>query len=366
MLLTGCITPPPPGERALGWSELPGWTQERPSEAWAALALNCQKLAKREARWQAVCADAELFPNPDDDIARAFFETRFTPVRLQNGDGADEGLITGYYEPLLHGSLEKSARYRYPLYGRPDDLVIIDVGELYPELRDKRLRGQIQGRRVVPYPARAEIGANGGLRAPVLAWVDDAVALFFLQIQGSGRVQLADGRVLRVGYADQNGHPYQAIGRRLIDMGALAPEQVSLQTIRAWLKANPDRANDVLNSNPSYVFFELRDGTLPGPLGTLSVPLVAERAVAVDPVFVPLGSLLWLDSRLPGNGGGLFNGSGTDGEIYQRLVFAHDTGGAIKGALRADLFFGFGPRAEWLAGHMKNPGRLYLLIPRPR
>jgi membrane-bound lytic murein transglycosylase A len=208
------------------------------------------------------------------------------------------------------------------------------------------------------------------------------VALFFLQIQGSGRVQLTDGRLLHVGYADQNGHPYHAIGRRLIDLGALEPGQVSLQSIRAWLKTNPGRAGEVLNSNPSYVFFDFRNGSSSGPLGTLGLPLAAERAVAVDPAHIPLGSLLYLDTRLPANGGGPFNGEtanetslsrgprldpvGDGGELYQRLVFAHDTGGAIKGAVRADVFFGFGARAEMLAGHMKSPGLLYLMKPRNR
>jgi membrane-bound lytic murein transglycosylase A len=322
-------------------------------------------MAKRDARWRSICADAELFQSPDDDIARAFFETRFEPAPLRSETGTDEGLITGYYEPLLHGRLEKTARFRYPLYGRPDDLVIVDLGELYPELRDKRVRGRLAGKRVVPYPSRAEIGSSGGIKAPVLAWVDDPVALFFLQVQGSGRVLLADGRVLRVGYADQNGHPYQAIGKRLIERGALTYEELSLQSIRAWLAAHPDEAEAVLNSNPSYVFFEAREGTLPGPLGTLNVPLVAERAVAVDPAFVALGSLLYLDTRLPANGGP-FNGSSDEGAPFQRLVFAHDTGGAIKGAVRADVFFGFGPQAEFLAGHMKQRGRLYLFRPRVR
>jgi membrane-bound lytic murein transglycosylase A len=362
VFLAGCATLPPDTlpDRSLDWSELPGWSEERPAEVWAALGLNCQRMAKRDARWRAICADAELFANPDDDIARAFFETRFEPVRLHNENDSDDGLITGYYEPLLRGSLTKDTRHHYPLYGRPDDLVVVDLGELYPELRDKRVRGRLAGKRVVPYPSRAEIGANGGIKAPVLAWVDDPVALFFLQVQGSGRVQLADGRVLRVGYVDQNGHPYQAIGKRLIERNALTYEELSLQSIRAWLAAHPDEAEDVLNSNPSYVFFEVRDGELPGPLGSLNVPLVPERAVAIDPGYVALGSLLYLDTNLPANGGA-FNGA--VGEPYRRLVFAHDTGGAIKGAVRADVFFGFGPRAEWFAGHMKNPGRLFLLKP---
>lgn len=368
VVLTACVTPQAlaPAGQSLAWSDLPGWAEEKPAEAWATLKLNCQKMAKRDLRWRAICADAELFPEPDDDIARAFFETRFEPVAVRDEVGGDEGLITGYYEPLLHGSLTKSARFRYPLYGRPDDLVVIDLGELYPELRDKRLRGRLAGKRVAPYPSRAEIGANGALNAPVLAWVDDPVTLFFLQVQGSGRVRLEDGRWLHVGYADQNGHPYQAIGKRLIERGALTYEELSLQSIRAWLAAHPDEAEVVLNGNPSYVFFDIRNNTLAGPLGTFALPLVAERSVAVDPAYLPLGSLLYLDTRLPTINGGPFNGNNGTGAPYQRLVFAHDTGGAIKGAVRADVFFGYGPRAELLAGHMKNRGRMYLLKPHQR
>lgn len=342
--------------RPVAWSQLPGWPEARLSEAWPALRLNCKVMAAREARWRALCQDLELLPaQADEALARAFFETRFTPHELRNESGGREGLITGYYEPLLYGSLTKSDRFRYPVYGLPKDLLVVDLGELYPELKGKRVRGRLEGRRVVPYYSRAEI-KNGRLTlAPVLVWVDDPVALFFLHIQGSGRIRLEDGRVLHVGYADQNGHPYVSIGRKLIEMGALAPQAVDLDGIRAWLAAHPEQAEAVLDSNPSYVFFELRSGDLPGPLGALGVPLLAERAIAVDPAYVPPGAPVWLDTRLPG-----------DEAPYRRLVFAQDTGGAIKGAVRADLFFGFGPDAERRAGRMKQEGRLYVLLPAAR
>jgi membrane-bound lytic murein transglycosylase A len=338
----------------VSWSVLLGWTEERPAEAWPALILSCGKLASRDPQWRDVCADADLFPQPDDDTARAFFENRFTPYELGGGETGD-GLITGYYEPLLHGNFAKTVRYRYPLYRPPDDLVIVDLGELYPELEGKRVRGRLTGRRVIPYYSRAEIhDGRRPLKGRELAWVDDPVALFFLHIQGSGRMQLPDGRVRHVGYADQNGHPYVAIGRRLVDMGALRLEDVSLQTIRAWLKAHPRLAEAVLNSNPSYVFFDWRESTLSGPVGSFNVPLSPERSVAVDPRHVPLGFPLWLDTTLP---------AVVDSVTYRRLVFAQDTGGAIKGSARADVFFGYGEQAEQLAGHMKQPGRLYLLRP---
>jgi membrane-bound lytic murein transglycosylase A len=355
----GVFSPPAGIGRPIAWSQLPGWSsaEARPAEAWPALKLNCRAMAGRDARWREICAEVALLPaEPDDELARAFFETRFVPHEVRNEAGGLDGLITGYYEPLLLGNLTKTDRFRYPVYGLPPDLLVVDLGELYPELAGKRVRGRLEGRRVVPYFSRAEI-EQGRLAtsAPVLAWVDDPVALFFLHIQGSGRIRLLDGRILRVGYADQNGHPYVSIGRRLIEMGALAPEKVDLDAIRAWLAAHPEQAEAVLHSNPSYVFFTLRPDDLPGPLGSLGVPLLPQRAIAVDPAYVPLGSPVWLDTRLPG-----------EERPYQRLVFAQDTGGAIKGAVRADLFFGFGPEAERLAGRMKQSGRLYVLLPAAR
>ncbi len=359
-LAAGCTTlkpTAPPQDRALYWSELQGWRDDRHAEAWPSLMASCGKLAARDKQWKILCDDARLYPAPDNDTARAFFETRFEPHAVHDESGGTEGLVTGYYEPQVNGSLVRSAHFRYPLYGRPDDLVVVDLGELYPDLAGRRLRGRLVGKRVIPYHSRAEIAASAPINAPVLAWVDDPVALFFLQIQGSGRVRLQDGEVLRVGFTDQNGHPYDAIGRRLIEQGALAPEEVSLQTIRAWLASHPLEADQVLNSNPSYVFFERRDPKLPGPIGSLGVPLAARRAIAVDPAHIPLGAPVWLDTTLPKNG---------DGAPLRRLTFAHDTGGAIRGAVRADLFFGFGEEAEELAGRMKSRGRLYVLKPRLR
>jgi membrane-bound lytic murein transglycosylase A len=354
-LVSACTGLPraPETGAVVSWSQLPGWRNDRPAEAWPALLQTCQKLPVRDARWRELCAEAALFPDPDDDIARAFFETRFEPRVLRHGDGAD-GLITGYYEPLLNGSLTKTERFRYPIYQPPKDLLTVDIGEVYPELRGKTLRGRVAGKRVVPYFSRAEITHGGQvLTGNELVWVDDAVALFFLQVQGSGRVRLPDGTLLFVGYADQNGHPYQAIGRRLVELGALQVEEVNLESIRAWLKAHPQEAEGVLNSNPSYVFFLRRESNLPGPLGSLNVPLTRERSIAVDPAYIPLGAPVWLDTTL----------DNSSERPYRRLMFAQDTGGAIKGAVRADVFFGFGDEAERRAGAMKSRGRLYVLWP---
>lgn len=312
----------------------------------------------RDARWSDLCTDATLFPAPDDDTARAFFETRFVAHEVSGNNGAADGLVTGYYEPLLPGSLVRTDRFRYPLYGRPDDLVVVDLGGLYPELQGKRYRGRLNSNRVVPYYSRAEI--SNGKRPPdaaVLAWVDDPVALFFLEIQGSGRIRLPDGKMLPVGYADQNGHPYVAIGRTLVDSGVMKLEEATMPAIRAWLNANPDKAQTVINSNPSYVFFMLREPGVSGPVGALNVPLQPERSIAVDPGFIPLGSPVWFDTSLPGN---------DDARPYRRLVFAQDTGGAIRGPVRADLFLGFGETAERMAGAMRQRGKLYVLLPAVR
>ncbi|MBI3545701.1 MAG: murein transglycosylase A [Gammaproteobacteria bacterium] len=350
--------PPAPGIGAeVSWSTLPGWLADSPAQAWPALQQSCQKMPARDARWKSICDDAAFFTNPDDETARAFFETRFVAREIIGRDNKTQGLITGYYEPLLRGSLTRSARYRYPVYGRPDNLVTVDLGELYPELKGKRLRGRLNGQRVVPYYSRAEIAK--GKRPPdsaVLLWVDDPVELFFLEVQGSGRVQLADGRTLLLGYADQNGHPYVAIGRTLVEAGVFKLEEATMPAIRDWLLAHPEQAQTVLNSNPSYVFFNVRAPSAPDPIGALDVPLSPERSVAVDPSFIPLGSPLWLDTNLPDN----------ETKPYQRLVFAQDSGGAIKGPARADLFLGFGAKAERLAGAMRQPGKLYVLQPRAR
>lgn len=341
-----------PRERPLPWSELPGWDTADLAGAWPALLHSCARLEARYAVWRDLCAEARVLDPPAAPAARAFLERRFEPW-LQRAGRKTEALVTGYYEPLLHGNFAPSARYRYPLYRPPDDLLTVELGELYPQLSGQRLRGRLVGQRVVPYFSRAEIESDGApLAGNELLWVDDEVGLFFLQIQGSGRVQLPSGETVAVGYADQNGHPYTPIGRVLVERAGIPLEAIDMPTIRQWLDADPARARAVMNTNASYVFFELRDTGLPGPLGALGVPLLAERAIAVDPAHIPLGAPVWLDTQLP------------DGTPLRRLVFAQDTGGAIKGRLRADFFFGHGPLAEYYAGRMKAPGRLYVLRPR--
>jgi membrane-bound lytic murein transglycosylase A len=280
---------------------------------------------------------------------------------VANADGSVQGLATGYYEPLLRGSRRKDGAYRFPLYAAPDDLLIVDLAEINPELRHLRLRGRLDGRRVVPYYPRAEIERGlPGLAGRELLWVDDPVDLFFLQIQGSGRVRLATGELVRVGYADQNGQPYKSIGRYLVEQGELKLEQASMQGIKAWGAANPAKLEALLNQNPSYVFFRelpATDGgqssSASGPVGALGVALTPERSIAVDPRHIPLGAPVflattWPNSTLP----------------LARLVLAQDTGGAIRGAVRADYFWGFGEAAGAQAGRMRQNARMWVLLPR--
>ncbi len=336
---------------AVNWSDLPGWMDEDPMTAWQAFLQSCVRL-KTQAAWRETCALAERLPAAAP--VREFFETGFVPYRVANADGGVLGLATGYYEPLLRGSRNKEGPYRYPLYTAPADLLIVDLAEINPELKHLRLRGRLEGRRVVPYYPRADIERGlPALAGRELLWVDDAVDLFFLQIQGSGRVQLPSGELVRVGYADQNGQPYKSIGRYLVEQGELKLEQASMQGIKSWGAANPAKLEALLNQNPSYVFFRELPQTGGGPVGALGVALTPERSIAVDPRYIPLGAPVFLATTWPGSA-----------QALQRLVLAQDTGGAIRGAVRADYFWGFGEAAAAQAGRMRQSARMWVLLPR--
>ena len=349
-----CAPARPAAERAqyLAWSfdALPGWHETSVEPSLRAFLAGC---ARAGGPLINACALASAVAPGDEAAARRFFETTFAAYALVAGDGADTGLVTGYYEPLLRGSRNKSDVYRTPVYAVPDDLVVVDLGDVAPEVRNLRLRGRLQGRRVVPYWSRAEIDARSGrLAAPVIAWVADPVELFFLQVQGSGQILLEGGERIRVGYADQNGHPYRSLGRYLVDRGELPLDQTSMQAIRDWAAANPDKLRDALEYNASYVFFrEIADPR--GPFGALGVPLVPQYSLAVDRRFVPLGAPVYLETTLPV----------TEATLH-RLMAAHDTGGAIRGVVRADFFWGSGDEAAAMAGGMRQQGRLWLLWPR--
>lgn len=366
--------PAPPPTATLtrvAFADLPGWNEDDPREALRAFQRSCGRFAKLPpdepigghawagpARiWVAACDDAAGVVD-DPARARAFIEARFTPWAVAEGTRA-EGLFTGYYEPRLRGAQRPVPPFLTPILRRPDDLIEVDLSAFSEDLRGRRIAGRVEGERLVPYHDRAAIesGALAG-RGLELAWVDDPVDRFFLEIQGSGRVQLDDGRELRVGYAAQNGRPYRAIGRDLVAMGAIPKDQVSMQSIRRWLEANPQRARAIMHRNPSFVFFTELTGLAPedGPLGALGVPLTAGRSLAVDRRHLPLGALLWLDTTLPGQ---------DEPAPLRRLVVAQDVGGAITGVVRGDLFVGTGDEAGEVAGRMRQSGRLWILVPNP-
>jgi len=333
------------------WQALPDWRHVQLSASLAALQQGCTSLANK-TDWQQICAEAMLLDVENNDGLRRFFENRFTPYQLRNGDGSAEGLITGYYEPLLYGSREKTGRFRYPVFGVPDDLLIVDLSGIYPQLKGMRLRGRIDGRRVIPYYDRAGIDAEHGPDGKEILWVDDEISLFFLQVQGSGRIQLPDGSIVKLGYADQNGHPYASIGKKLVEMGELTLEQASLQSIRQWGLDHPERLSELLNSNPSYVFFREMPDSLKSAVGAMGVPLTAGYSMAVDRRVIALGMPVFLATTWPD----------TDKPL-NRLMLAQDTGGAIKGTIRGDFFWGFGGDAGKQAGNMKQKGRMWVLFP---
>jgi membrane-bound lytic murein transglycosylase A len=336
---------------ASSWEMLPDWQSTDLEPSWPAFLQSCHAL-KNKADWQSVCAQAEGMASPDNQALHSFFESAFTPYHVYNPDGTSQGLITGYYEPKLFGSRIRTPRFKYPLYAAPDDLLDVDLSEVYPQLKGLRLRGRLDGRRVVPYYSRAEIdGGHGGQR--VLFWVDDEVDLFFLQIQGSGRIELPDGQMIKVGYADQNGRPYVSIGRKLVEMGELTLDQASMQGIKQWGERNRDRLPALLEQNPSYVFFRILPGSLSAPLGALGVPLTDAYSLAIDPHTIPLGFPVFLSTTYPNAAAPL-----------NRLMLAQDTGGAIRGAVRADFFWGFGEEAAAEAGRMKQKGQMWVLFPK--
>lgn len=331
------------------WKDLPAVSDADLVAGFVAWRQGCEKLARNPV-WAATCDAAQAVPT-DPQPVRGFLQERLQVYGLRSAQDQANGLITGYYEPVYRGSLTQTAEASVPVYGIPEDMIVVDLAEVYPELKGKRLRGRLEGRMLKPYDTAEAIGREG-VKAPVLAWLTDPMDLQFLQIQGSGRVQLEDGRQLRLGYADQNGHPYRPIGRWLIEQGELTQDQVSMGAIHAWAQAHPQRVPELLASNPSYVFFSARPDSNEGPRGSLNVPLTAGYSVAIDRKVIPLGSLLWLSTTRP------------DGSPVIRPVAAQDTGGAITGEVRADLFWGTGPLAGQLAGDMKQKGQIWLLWPK--
>jgi membrane-bound lytic murein transglycosylase A len=323
------------------FENLPDWENEDYNEVLGNFLNNCHT-SKSKKIYKGLCTQAKYTNN-----AKEFFEQNFSVYKIHSTSKSQ--ILTGYYEPELQGSLQKTKRYKYPVYETPKDLISIDLGAIYPELKKYRLRGKLQGSKIVPYYKRADL-ATQELNASVICYVDSKVELFFLEVQGSGRVKLDTNETIFVGYDNQNGHRYKSIGRYLVKNKEISLEDISLQSIHKWLKEHPQRMDEVLNYNDSLVFFKKRNYKAKGALGLELTPM---RSVAVDRRYISLGSMLYLSAK-------------TQAFDNARVVFAQDTGGAIKGAVRADLFVGFGRDAGELAGELKAPLELWIMIPKDK
>jgi membrane-bound lytic murein transglycosylase A len=340
------------------WEDVDGLSQDGLSLSWPAWMQSCSALGARPM-WQKACSAAselnsQTAGKPSDSGVLDYFKQYFSVYKTTNTDGTDSGMITGYYEPLLKGSRTKSAQYPYPLYQPPADLVTVELDSVFPELKFKRVRGRLVGNKLVPYYNRAEIETESSpIKGREFIYIDDIIDVFFLQIQGSGLVQLDNGEQVHVGYADQNGHTYNSIGRLLVERGELTLDKASMQGIKNWARNNLGKLRELLNQNPSYVFFRELPAGLPGPLGALGVPILAEKSVAVDPKYVPLGAPVFLSTTEPNSP-----------KPMKRLMMAQDTGGAIKGGVRADFFWGAGNEAGAKAGAMKQPGKIWVFLPK--
>ena len=378
-LLAACtpreVTPPAPAEPKLeisvtNFAALPGWSEDDQAAAYETFRDSCAAMVKRDrtatwslgsisgvnADWINICQ--QLQPKVSAAEARTFFERNFTPLSVYDSGkptAKDSGMITGYFVPELKGSRTPSARFSVPLYRRPPDLVTADLGAFREEFKGKSVTGRIEGNRFVPYPPRAiiEKGELAGKKLEIL-WVDDPIETFITHIQGSGRVVLENGETIGVGYDAQNGQAYRAIGRDLVERGVMPASDVTLDSIVNWLRANPKDAQDVMNKNPSYVFFREIKGR--GPIGSQGVPLTPGRSLAVDRKFHSMGMPIWLDTTYPAN-------DPKAGQPLRRLMVAQDTGGAIVGVVRGDLFWGQGAAARAGAGAMKQQGKFTVLVP---
>ena len=348
-------------------SQLPGWQEGRQQEAWLALGRSCEKFAKlppetnigsgavpmTAADWAEPCREINLSVGLNADQARDLLNRHFQAYRVSDQTGKKQGLFTGYFEAELEGARTADTNFAHPIFAKPSDLVSVDLGGFASDLKGRQLVGQVKNGKVRPYPERGTIEAGlldgKGLE---LAYAADPVDVFLLQVQGSGRVKLNDGTVMRVGFAAHNGQPYKSIGRHLIDQGELKPHEASWDGIRRWLEENPGKQKELFAVNPRFIFFREIKGE--GPIGSQGVALSPGRSLAVDRRHIPMGVPVWLDTVWPSQ----------HDKPLRRLMVAQDTGGAIKGVVRGDFFWGYGDEALKFAGKMKSPGSYYLLLPK--
>ena len=341
------------------YKDLPHWAGDHHKAALKAFIRSCPVLEKRGVSqfgnpqfWKQSCSEARRITSGTSSDARKYFERHFLPHAVKGPESSD-GLITGYYEPELRGSRVRDSEFSVPLHIRPSDLVSVNLGLFAKELNGRRVNGRVVRGSLIPYHDRSTIeqGVLEGKKLE-LVWVDSLSDAFFLHIQGSGRIRLRSGKIMRLGYSATNGHAYTAIGRELIRSGTITREKMSMQSIQRWLDKHPKKGSQLMRTNKSYIFFRELKGM--GPIGSQGVPLTPERSLAVDTRFIPLGLPVWLETTLPNS------------KPYRKLMIAQDTGGAIRGAVRADIFWGAGNRAKHIAGRMKSRGRYWVFIPKTR
>jgi len=325
------------GFSAVSWQALPGWQEDDLTQAWPAWLKSCDALRRRssEVNWRQVCAQATSLSGRDEQAIRRYFENYFQAYEIRNNSGSETGLVTGYYEPVMNGSLMRTSVYSVPLYAYPGAW--------------KKIKPN-------PGPTRADLMASGMLKGSEIAWVQDPVAAAFMQIQGSGKIRLEDGRVMRLGFAGTNDQPFKSFAQWLLDHKEITRSEATMQGISQWARRNPDRVNEMLNANPRFVFFKELPGNMEadlGPNGALGVPLTAERSIAIDLQAMPLGAPVFLATTKP-----------LSTQPLQKLVMAQDTGKAIVGGVRADYYWGSGEAAGEMAGRMKQNGKMWLLLPR--
>lgn len=369
LLLWPKTKPQPVALKQASFTQLPGWKSTKVKKSLTAFQVSCktflrqnpeqavgsQHMALQAKDWHPACLAALKVDPQSEAAAREFFQTWFTPVEFFDKKPV-QGLFTGYYMPLLHGSLTKTKKYNVPLYGLPSNMVTVNLADFDPALKGRRVVGRLSGNKLQPFYTRQQIN-NGAIanKAPVLVWVDNRIDRLFLEIQGSGTIELEDGQRIFVGYAGENGAPYTAIAKVLMDKGVMTKHNASMQHIRSYLDAHPEQMDAVLHQNKSFVFFRrLKDDAAQGAQG---VSLTPGYSLAVDRKWIPLGVPLWLNTTRPDQ-------QADDKKVFQRLMIAQDTGGAIRGQVRGDVYWGAGEKATFIAGHMKNPGHYWLLLPR--